>query len=59
MYYFKLITKIPSPNKDWKEKLFFDNGTNWVCGLKEVSTVKPVDCTWGVLPKSGESSGES
>ena len=29
--------------------------SNWVCSPEEVGTTKPVDCTWGVLPKFGES----
>ena len=61
MYYFKcrksehyLVTKIPSSNRDWKENFFFGLRSNWVCSSNEVATVEPVDCTWGVLPKSYE-----
>ena len=52
----KLVTKVPSSNKDWKRKFFFVNGSNWACSPKEVGGMQPVDCTLGVLPKSGESS---
>ena len=63
MYYFKckkeeckLVTEVPSSNRDWKRKFFFVNRSNRVCSPKEVGGVQPIDCTWGVLPKSGESS---
>lgn len=61
MYYFKcrkrehqLVTKIPSSNRDWKEKFFFVPGSNWACRPDEVAITEPVDYTWGILPKFGE-----
>ena len=54
IYYFKcrkeernLVTKVPSSNRDWKRKIFFVNGLNWVYSLEEVGGVQPIDCTWG------------
>jgi len=52
MYYYKcrkrerqLVTKIPSSNRDWKEKFFFVLVSNWVCSPEEVGTAEPVDYT--------------
>ena len=63
MYYFKcrkeerkLVTEVPSFNRDWKRKFFFVNGSNWICSLEEVGGLQSIDSTWGVLTKSGESS---
>ena len=51
----KLVTKVPSSNRDWKRNFFFVNGSKWVCSPEEVGGVQAVDCTWGVLPKSSKS----
>ena len=53
---YRLVTEIPSSNRRWKERYFFVGGADWVCRLEEVGKVKSIDCTWGLMSKSGESS---
>uniref|UniRef100_A0A7N2R4R3 Uncharacterized protein n=1 Tax=Quercus lobata TaxID=97700 RepID=A0A7N2R4R3_QUELO len=53
----QLVTKIPSSNRDWKEKFFFVPGSDWACRPDEVAIAEPVDYTWGILPKSEMEAG--
>ena len=52
----KLMTDVPDYNRDWKDRYFFVQGTDWVCGLEEWVDVVEFDNTWGVLDTTGESS---
>ena len=50
------MTDVPDYNRDWKDRYFFVQGTDWVCGLEEQVDVVEFDNTWGVLDTTSESS---
>lgn len=51
-----LVLDMPDSNKNWKNRYFFIQGTEWVC-RPEVWTSIPdgFDNTWGIIKEFGES----
>ena len=50
----KLVSEMPDSNRNWKNRYFFVQGTDWVCRLKEWDGMpNGFDNTWGVVRELG------
>ena len=53
----RLVSDILDSNRNWKNKYFFVEGTDWVCRPEEWdSKLDGFDNTWGIARESGVSS---
>lgn len=50
----RLMSNMPDLNRNWKNKYFFIEGTDWVCRPEEWdSMLNGFDNTWGIVRESG------
>ena len=51
----KLVSDMPESNRNWKNRFFFVEGTNWVCREEEWATMPHgyFDNTWAYVKESG------
>ena len=50
----RLVSDMPDSNRNWKNRYFFIQGTDWMCRQEEWDSMPhSFDNTWGIVKDSG------